>query len=111
VVHCDDCGSTHMGGRCGTTFAGRLRSVQIDPRAIPTRVTSRGNYFDQEALNEGGFQDAKEQMLENTKGLGPAKRDTQGAWWRRDRKTGDAVRVTEKEADQVYLGGDSAEGL
>jgi hypothetical protein len=95
------------------TFRERMGTVRIDPRALPNKLASQaqaGTYFDDEPLKEAFGADAatrEQQMLEATKGLGPAQRDTRGELWRRDRASGEAVRVSQTELDQVYLGGDS----
>lgn len=71
LAYCADCEGTHMGGRCGMTFAQRLRSVRLDTSVTPTRTQK--NYFDDDALTEVfGGKDADErheQMLEETRGV------------------------------------------
>ena len=97
---------------CGLTFRERIRTLRIDPKALPAkheRHSAEGRYFDDAPLKEAFGADAdtrKEQLMEATKGLGPAKRDTRGELWRRDRFSGDAIRVSDKELD-TYLGADT----
>lgn len=107
MTACPDCRSTHLGSRCGMTFAQRMRTVTIHPDATPTRT--RALYYDREALAQSFGADAREQALEDTDGLGPAMEDSGGGLWRRDRRTCDIVPVTEGEIDKVYLGGEEVD--
>jgi hypothetical protein len=63
-------------------------------------------YYDRESVASQFGADAKEQMLEATRGLGPGiGKDQSGRHMRRDRKTGQPVPITAKEMNDVYLAG------
>lgn len=72
VLHCDDCGSTHLGAPCGMTFAQRMRSVRLDYSWMPAKDLN--NYYDEELVTDlFGGKDAgerHEQMMEETEGRG-----------------------------------------
>jgi len=100
---CPDCGSEHLGGRCGLTFAQRLRTVQVDGAALETRT--KRNYYDLESVHDTFGEDAEDRMMDATKGLGSIKRGDDGSLWRKDRRSGDIIRA---EADLPrYLGADT----
>jgi hypothetical protein len=102
---CLDCGSEHLGARCGMTFGERIRTVQLDQMSLPARQKASTTYYDRSSLDEALGPDRREKMLEVTKGLGPGYEDASGRLWRRDRHSGEAVEITEKELDDVYMGG------
>jgi hypothetical protein len=109
IQECPSCGSAHLPPNpCGLSFGERLRTVRIDPKTLVTR--SRKRYYDEEALNQEWGTTArqrKEQLENDTQGLGVAKPGPDGHLYRKDRKSGDVVRVTQKELNEVYLGGDT----
>lgn len=103
LTDCPDCGSEHLGGRCGMTFVERLRSVQISEAALETRT--KVNDYDREAVYDSFGEDAEDRMMEATKGLGAIKRGDDGSLWRKDRKSGDIIRA-ERDLD-TYLAADT----
>lgn len=94
LTDCPDCGSEHMGGRCGMTFAERLRTVQVDGAALETRT--KRDYYDVESVHDTFGEDAEDKMMDATKGIGAIKRGADGKLWRKDRRSGDIVRAEEK---------------
>lgn len=63
-------------------------------------------YYDRESVASQFGEDARDQMMEATKGLGPGiGKDRAGRPMRRDQKTGQPVPITAKEMDTVYLAG------
>ena len=103
MTYCDDCGSEHLGPRCGMTFAQRMRTVQLDRASLETRT--KVNYYDREGVSDVFGADSKEQMTEETNGLGYARTAKDGRLYHRDRKSGDVKEVTDTQLDQQYLGG------
>src|SRR5262245_60484517 len=93
MIACPDCGSTHLGRRCGMTFLERLRTVQVSEANMET--VERHNYFDAEGVREAFGEGSKEQLMDETKGLGFARRGPDGEFYRRDRHSGDVVRVSD----------------
>lgn len=88
-------------------YRDKLLSIQLSPQATPSRELK--NYYDKESVEEVFGTDATQRMLENTHGLGPAHLAADGEFYRRDRNTQEWTRVTDTEADQIYLSGDSEE--
>jgi hypothetical protein len=80
------------------SFRERIRTVRLDPMALETRER-RG--CDSQALDEQFGTDRKERMLEETHGLGYLKRDAQGRWHHRNRRTGEVEPVTERQAQEL----------
>lgn len=111
VRPCLDCGHAHLGPACGMTFAQRIRTVQLDRMSLPARQAASTTYYDRSSLDEALGPDRQARMMEATKGLGPGYEDSSGRLWRKDRQTGEAVEITEKELDRVYLGGDGEREL
>lgn len=67
------CGSSHMGPECpeGTTFRSRLRTMTIDPRALPNK--DKKLYWDDEPMKDVFGLDRnerKEDLMEQTGGHG-----------------------------------------
>jgi hypothetical protein len=65
---CEDCGSSHMGPRCGQSYVLRLRSIRLDPSATPSKELKR--YWDQQAIDDQFGEEATEKTLELTNGVG-----------------------------------------
>lgn len=68
---CSDCGSQHMGPACGGSFTARLRSMTIDPRALPNK--DKKLYWDDEPMKDVFGLDRnerKEDLMEQTGGHG-----------------------------------------
>lgn len=102
--HCSSCGSEHLGPvPCGLSFRDRMRSIELDQGVLETRT--RRNYFDVEPIRQTFGEDANERMLDETDGLGFAQQGPDGELYRKDRKSGDVVRVSDGELNRVYLGG------
>ena len=76
LTPCPDCGSDHLGGRCHLSFGERIRTVELSPGATPTRRLRR--YFDAASLPWDPT-DARERMMEETRGRGPVKLAPDGA--------------------------------
>lgn len=70
---CGDCGSSHLGAPCGLSYAKRLASQSADTLWMPAKNNGRKNYYDSDSLKELFPEDAKEEMMEVTKGRGPWK--------------------------------------
>lgn len=89
-----------MGPACGTSFAGRLRSVQLDKASLETAELH--NYYDAEAIRDTFGEDAPDRYWDETDGRGAARTAPDGTLWAQNRKT--------KEYEQVaadhYLGED-----
>jgi hypothetical protein len=109
---CPDCGSTHLGGRCGLSFAQRLRSVQVHESVRATVHSGDSHtYYDRSALDDVFGADHRDRMLEETDGLGIARTDPRtGDTYHVDRHSGEWEKVTDDQVDRVYLGGDQAVG-
>lgn len=78
MVDCPDCGSTHLGSRCGMTFRQRLRTVRLDSSVTETRTRHR--YFDSAALDESFGADRKDRYWDETEGQGAIVRDGRGGF-------------------------------
>ena len=100
MADCPDCGSTHLGQACGLSFAGRMRTVQLDRTSMDTADLK--NYYDREAISATFGDDAKDRYYEETDGRGAAFRGPDGEHYRRDRRTGDVVPADPSD----YLTGD-----
>ena len=80
MTYCPDCRSTHMGSvPCGLSYAARLRSTQVNRAGFDT--ASKVNYYDADAVHRAFGEDAREAMLEETRGLGPIRRARDGSEW------------------------------
>jgi hypothetical protein len=102
VTDCPAC-VEHPRGIC---FRHKLRTLQFGLVPGAVQQERSRSYYDAEGIAETFGADSKDRMLEQTKGLGYAK-TVNGELMHRDRKTGDVVRVTQKELDSVYLAGDT----
>lgn len=99
--------ATANGRECGRCFLRRLRSLQFSSENFETK--DKRNYYDSGAVTESFGDDSEAKMLDQTQGLGYIKTGPDGLSYRKDRKNKEWVRVTEKELDQVYLGGRTEE--
>ena len=113
LEYCSSCGSEHLGRvPCGLTFAQRIKGVGFGSDWMPSRTDARQReperhrYYDSEPIDQVFGTDSREKMLEDTKGLGFAQEDAAGDLWHRDRASREWQRVSDKQLDQVYLGGD-----
>lgn len=100
MVDCPDCGSEHLGVRCGMTFGQRMRTVQIDRASMETADLK--NYYDRDSITGMFGDDAKDRYYEETDGRGAAFRGPDGGLYRRDRRSGDVVAAEPSD----YLQGD-----
>jgi hypothetical protein len=82
-------------------FKAKLRSIQFSTKGFVTREAK--NYYDAEALENTFGHDAKDKMMERTQGLGAGFTDRNGDHWHTDRHTGERVRTTAKQQDEIYL--------
>lgn len=104
---CPDCGSSHLGPRCGMTFRQRLRSVRLDPRIEETKT--KRNYYDVDAVHQAFGEDARDELMEDTDGWGAAKREPDGSFSRIDWK---GVKHVVSDADLMhYVGGEEADDV
>lgn len=97
---------------CGLTFRERIGTVHIDPAATPVKTerrNSEGKRYDSDAIRKVFGEDSREELMEHTKGLGAA-HSRGGEVYHRDRHSGEVSRVSEEQVDQVYLGGNTAQG-
>lgn len=74
-----DCGHRHLGRCGGISFRARMASIEISERGFET--VERHNYFDRVALDEAFGPDRREQMLEETRGLGAIQTAADGSQW------------------------------
>src|SRR4030095_11720358 len=88
---------------CGLSFRQRLMTVGLDPGA-----TGRPSGVDLDAVHDQFGEHAREQALEDTKGLGPATLQPDGSALIRHFRTGEEQVVPPGLVDQIYLGGDRA---
>lgn len=107
-----DCGQQHLGRCGGLSFAERIRSMRIDSEGLPSRSAShreRGTFYDDDAIADqfGGKRapERREELFEETKGLGAGQRGKDGKLYVRDPKTKEQRRMTPKDVKDVYLGG------
>jgi hypothetical protein len=93
---------------CGLTYAQRIGSVQVDRTNFDT--AEKRNYYDRVALDEAFGPDRREQMLQETRGLGPVKVAEDGSPWVYDDPDTGAMRPMER-SDVIggYLRGESVE--
>ena len=79
-ARCSDCGSSHLPPvPCGLSYRDRLASVQVNERNFDT--AEKANYFDRDALDATFGPDRREQMLHETRGLGPVRTADDGTPW------------------------------
>lgn len=97
------CGAPATSGsdriECGSCFRRRLGSITLDHTVTATRT--HASYYDTDAIRETFGPDARERMMDDTKGLGYGV----GSRMRRDPKTGNVVPITDRELTDVYLNG------
>lgn len=73
LIDCPDCGATHLGSACGSTWRGRLVTQTVDPSWMPAR--EKKNYYDAESIHDLFGEDAQERMEDETKGIGPVSQE------------------------------------
>lgn len=70
LTDCPDCGTKHLGVRCGMTYAQRLNSQSLDTLWMPAKNIGRTNYLDTESLKDTFGDSPHEQMMDETHGRG-----------------------------------------
>lgn len=99
LAYCESCGSEHLAPvPCGLTFAERIRTVRTATDWMPAKANSRatdGSFIDRVALDETFGPDRREQMLEETRGLGPIRKADDGSEWVYDDPNTGAMRPLE----------------
>lgn len=107
VVKCAcgaDATSGSSRGECGRCFRRRLGTVRLDKASMDTAELHA--YYDKDSVDSQFGADARERMMDATKGLGPGiGKDLNGRPMRRDMDTGQPVPITARELDTVYLAG------
>lgn len=82
LEHCESCGSDHLAPvPCGLTFKERIKGLRFGTDWMPARQSARndaGTYYDREALDAAFGPDRREQMLQETRGLGAVQTDEHG---------------------------------
>jgi hypothetical protein len=91
--------ATANGRECPEHFRARIRSINLDGSVLETRTRTAGH---SEAASNVFGEDAKERMMEDTKGLGYVKTAPDGTPYHRNRKTGEVEALTERQLDEVY---------
>ena len=86
-------------GECGSCFRRRLGSITLDHEVTASRT--HASYYDREAITSQFGDDARERMMDATKGLGPGI----GGRMRIDQASGQPVPITDREMNDVYLAG------
>lgn len=94
--------ATANGRECSEHFRARLLSVRVDKSNFDTAERD-STYYDRESVSAVFGEDARERMLEETDGLGYAKTDRDDTIYHRDRHSGEAVALTDKQLEDVYL--------
>jgi hypothetical protein len=100
---CEDCGTEHLGDRCGLTFLERMRSVKVHESVTASRT--KRDYFDDEPLREvfgDDKADRREKFLDETQGRGALQRDGKGGFYT---KGADGPQpISPQEIEDIYLG-------
>jgi hypothetical protein len=79
-AYCGSCGTEHLQPvPCGMRYRDRLATVQVSEQGFDTAEKHR--YFDSSALDEAFGPDRREQMLHETRGLGPVRTADDGTPW------------------------------
>lgn len=104
LTKCPDCGSEHLGRRCGMTFAERIRSVTVSYANFVTK--DKKNYYDTDKVKATFGEDAQELMMEETKGIGPVQQGADGAFYRKGAQGPE--RLSERQTETL-LGRDREE--
>lgn len=98
--------ATANGRECGFHFRQRLLSIQVDYAKMDT--SELHNYYDREAIAANFGENAKDQYMDETDGLGAAW-STPDGYMHIDRKTGEPTRLDPADLDRTYLAGDAEE--
>lgn len=104
---CPKCHHSVVACTCDMSYAAKLRGFQV--HGSVTETATRRRYFDEQALNEqlgSTAKDRKERYVEQTKGLGHARTDSQGRVWHKDRKAKEVRQLDPATVERTYLGGD-----
>jgi hypothetical protein len=88
------------------TFAERIRSVTVSYANFVTK--DKRNYYDTEKIAQTFGADAKEIMMEETKGIGAVQQGADGAFYKKGEQG--PVRLTERETETI-LGRDREEAV
>jgi hypothetical protein len=88
------------------TFRERLASVSVNKAGWET--ADKRNYYDRSSVEEIFGSDAREQMMEETKGIGAVKLGRDGALYKRGEDG--PKRLTDRETSFI-LNGDEAEDV
>lgn len=104
-MYCSKCGRGSWACTCSLSFAEKVKGIQFSAGA---RTYPR-NYYDTQAVEAQFGTTAREQMLEETSGVGPLRQGDDGSLYRQDRQTGDFVRATEQEVDALLFEGPAYE--
>jgi hypothetical protein len=78
----------------------KLKSLQFSTKGFVTR--DHKNFYDAESIEKTFGHDAKDRMYEKTRGLG-AGFTRGGEHYHTDRKTGEPVKTSAKEMNEIYL--------
>ena len=66
--YCIDCGSEHLRPGCGMTWLQRMGTQTVDTSWMPAK--DKKNYYDSESIDDLFGEDSKEQLMEETEGIG-----------------------------------------
>lgn len=105
MAYCGTCNRGSWACTCNLSFAEKVQGIQFSAGA----KTFPRNYYDTQAVNSQFGVTAREQMLEDTNGVGPLQRATDGSLYRRDRQTGDFVQASAQEVDALLFEGPAYE--
>lgn len=105
MAYCATCKRGSWACTCHLSFSDKVKGIQFSAGA----KTYPRNYFDTQAVNSQFGANAREQMLEDTAGVGPLRRAEDGSLYRQDRQTGDFIRATEQEVDSILFEGPAYE--
>lgn len=101
AAYCSTCRRGSWACACRLPFAEKVRTLTIHPDATPSKQT--GVYDGRESLGPFGSE-AREQLMEETEGLGAAY-TRGGRVWHKDRKSREWEALSDRQVDRVYLGG------
>jgi hypothetical protein len=105
MAYCATCKRGSWACTCHLSFADKVKGIQFSAGA----KTFPRRYYDTQAVEAQFGVTAREQMLEETAGVGPLGRASDGGLYRQDRQTGDFVRATEQEVDALLFEGPAYE--
>lgn len=95
--------ATANGRECPQHFRERIRSVNLDGSVTPTKT--KVNHYDRESVQAVFGENAREQMMEETDGMGYARTAADGTIYHRNRHSGDVEAVSDKELESTYMRG------